>query len=73
MYAINFSNGNRITAAEMLATLDELAPFEPRAVKSAAAVRRLMRDLCQYSNQDFDVLHAAHAATFCHIWDRPTA
>ena len=73
MYAINFTNGNRITAAELLETLDLLAPTDARAAKSAAAVRRLMAEGCRYSNQDFDVLGSAHGATFCHIWDKPAA
>jgi hypothetical protein len=55
MYSLH-SKAGPITSAALLAALRETSARECRL---AAAIRRLERDLCRYSNEDSDVLGAA--------------
>jgi hypothetical protein len=48
-----------LKGTEISALLDAAVPLQAAHIQS---IRNLMRDGCRYSNQDFDVLAAAHNA-----------
>ena len=59
-----------IKGTEIIALLDASIPLQAAHIQ---AIRNLMREGCRYSNQDFDVLAAAHSArgkSEVDEWDR---
>jgi len=55
-YGISTSTGFT-TDEQIIASLDASIPLQAAHIR---AIRNLQRDMCRYSNQDFDVLAAAH-------------
>lgn len=58
-YHLHFCQGGSISASEIIAKLDPAIPLQNAHIQ---AVRDLVAVGCRYSNQDFDVLAAAHRA-----------
>jgi hypothetical protein len=55
-YSLYTSTGS-ITDEQIITSLDASIPLQAAHIR---AIRNLQRDMCRYSNQDLDVLSAAH-------------
>lgn len=59
MYTLSLGKDGMISSAEIVGRLDPTVPLQLAHINS---VKRIERDNCRYSNEDFDVLSAAFRA-----------
>jgi len=72
MYAVHSHTGKTTTSAEIIAKLDRSSRLHLAHIR---AIENLERNGSRYSNQDFDVLAAAHAVALTgrreiHTWEQ---